>query len=796
METDRWQELECLFDEVVKLPAEQRNAYLREHCDDPELIAEVERLVAHDSSSQDFIASVVDEVISDTALAERIGSDPGRFKGEGSGGLAPGDLIGPYRVVDSLGEGGMGVVYLGERADEAYEQRVAIKVVREALPGTVEKFQTERQILADLVHPNIARLLDGGSTPGGLPYLVMEFVDGDPIDTYADGHHLDLQERLRLFLSVCEAVRFAHRNLVVHRDLKPSNILVSAEGQPRLLDFGIARLLGPEGLPGDMTFSVGRFFTPEFASPEQVRGERVTTASDVYSLGVLLYLLITSERPYQVDTASLIGIERVVCEEIPVAPSTKLSGEARRAVAGDLDWINLKALEKDPERRYGSALELMEDLERHLNHVPIQARPPSTGYRLSRFVRRNRTVVTASSLAVLALIAGLVMAGLGFFRATEARKAAERDAASSREVTAFLQQMLSSVKPAKARGQEVTVREVLDEAAAGLEGRFGDSPEVEAAIRFTIGDSYQALGDYETAIPLLKSAAQIRRTELPADDPRLGDALNTLGMVYWLSGDLEGALRSSQEVLALREAEFGKEHVEYTQVLVNIANTHADMGDFERAEALQRQALETERRILVGDDRADLAYTTNNLATVLADQGKFVEAIEMHRESLALRRRFMGDDSPEVAISLGNLGFALYGAGQLQEAEASLRESLELGEEVFGPDHLRVASSQTRLSRVLIDRGELEEAEQLARDSLRIYKDAMGDRGWRTGVSHGILGLVLAESGRTAQARSELELAHEILLESLGAEHARTLEVESWHGDLADGTIRRAAATE
>jgi serine/threonine protein kinase/tetratricopeptide (TPR) repeat protein len=783
--TESWQHLERLFEAVVQLSPEERGAFLRRECDDPELIAEVERLIAHDSSSQDLIAGAVDEVITDTALAERIGSDPGRFQGENSGGLAPGDLIGPYRVVDSLGEGGMGVVYLGERADATYEQRVAIKVVREALPGTVEKFQTERQILADLVHPNIARLLDGGSTPGGLPYLVMEFVDGDPIDTYADGHHLDLQERLRLFLSVCEAVRFAHRNLVVHRDLKPSNILVSAGGQPRLLDFGIARLLGPEGLQGDMTFSVGRFFTPEFASPEQVRGERVTTAADVYSLGVLLYLLITGERPYQVDTASLIGIERVVCEEIPTAPSTKLSGEARRAVAGDLDWITLKALEKDPERRYGSALELKEDLERHLNHVPVQARPPSAGYRLSRFVRRNRAVVTATSLAILALIAGLVMAGSGFISATEAKRAAERDAASSREVTAFLQQMLASVKPAKARGQEVTVREVLDEAAAGLEGRFEDDPEVEAAIRFTMGDSYQALGDFETAIPLLERAVEIRRAELPAGDSRLGDALNVLGLAYWLSGDLAGSLECSEELLELREAEFGQDHVEYTQVLVNIANAHADMGNLDQAEALQREALETERRILVGEDRADLAYTTNNLATVLADQGKFAEAIELHRESLSLRREFMGDDSPEAAISLGNLGFALHGAGELQEAEARLREALELGATIFGPDHLRVAGSMSRLARILVDRGELEEAERLARESLRIHTHSMGARGWRTGVSHGLIGLVLAESGQTAQARSELELARGILLETLGADHARTVEVAAWLDDLS-----------
>ena len=784
MSPDRWRELDRLFEAVIELPSDQRQAYLSRNCDDPELIAEVSRLVEHDAGSVDFVAAVVDEVISDPVLAEQIGSDPDRCADEGSRGLSPGDLIGPYRIIDELGQGGMGVVYLGERADSTYQQRVAIKIVREALPGTIEKFQQERQILADLVHPNIARLLDGGTTRGGLPYLIMELVEGQPIDAYADLHKLDLRERLDIFLSVCAAVRFAHRNLVVHRDLKPSNILVSEDGRPKLLDFGIARLLSPDGLPGDMTLSVGRFFTPEFASPEQILGERVTTASDVYSLGVLLYLLISGRKPYQIDTSSLAGIEEVVCHQIPAAPSARVTKEEGRTLAGDLDWITLKALEKDPDRRYGSALELIEDLERHLNHEPVHARPPSTGYRLSRFVRRHRTMVAASVLAVLALVAGLTVAGLGLVRATEDRKLAERDAASSREVTAFLRQMLSSVKPAQARGREVTVREVLDEAAAELDGRFYDDPEVEAAIRFTVGDSYQALGDYETAIPLLEKAVKIRRAELPAGDPRLDDALNVLGMVYWLSGDLAGSLKCSEEILALREAAFGTEHARYTQVLVDLGNVYADMGDLDKAEELQRRALTVERRILVADDRADLAYTTNNLASVLADQGKYEEAIELHRESLALRREFMGDDSPEVAISVGNLGYALIQAGELEAAEARLREAVELGERVFGPNHLRTAAFMSNLVRVLVDRGALDEAERLARRSLAIHQTAMGDRGWRTGVSHGLIGQVLAESGQIDQARTELELAHEILLETLGADHARTVRVVEVLDDL------------
>jgi tetratricopeptide (TPR) repeat protein len=779
VESENWQLLEDLFHQAIALPPEKRRGFLDRECEDPQVRARVEELLSAEDGSDSFIAGTIDGVISDPSFARRLDPAESSAGAATDSTLGPGELVGQYRLVGELGRGGMGIVYKAERVD-TYDQRVAVKIVQEVLPGSIDRFQVERQILADLVHPNIARLLDGGTTAGGLHYLVMELVEGVPVDRYCDDNALGLRERLRLFMSICSAVSFAHQNLVVHRDLKPSNILVTPDGQPKLLDFGIARLLDPGGLQADATVAFGRLLTPDFASPEQVRGERVTTATDVYSLGILLYLLIAGEKPYHVETGSLTATERVVCEQIPVAPSQRLNKLEHRKVAGDLDWITLKALEKDPARRYGSASGLVDDLQRHLRFEPIQARPPSRAYRLGRWVMRHRVGALAGSIAVLALIAGALLAGLGFVRATRAREIAERDAASSREVTAFLQEMLSSVKPDKARGREVTVREILDEAGANLEGRFGDDPEVEAAIRFAVGDSYQALGDFVTALPLLERAVDLRRAELAPDDPRLIDAVDRLGMVYWLSGDLEGSLRCSQEVLQLTEAAVGKEHPDYTQTLVNIANTHADLGNLEKAEDLQRQALETERRILQGEARSDLAYTTNNLATVLADQGKFEEAIDLHLESLSLRREFMGDDSPEVVISLGNLGFAYYGAGELAQAEARLWESLELGKTVFGSDHLRVAGTMSKLAQVLASQGDLAEAESLARESLSIHEAAVGSRGWRTGESHGVLGRILGKEGEVDAARIELELAHEILLESLGAEHPKTLEVEAW----------------
>lgn len=788
MESERWKLLEELFHQAMALPPDQRQGFLEHECEDPELRARVEELVRAEDGSDSFIAGTIDGVISDPSFARRMDPAESGAGAATASTLGPGELVGQYRLVGELGRGGMGIVYEAERVD-TYDQRVAIKIVQEAVPGTIDRFHMERQILADLVHPNIARLLDGGTTSGGLHYLVMELVEGVPVDKYCDDNGLGLRQRLQLFMSICSAVSFAQTNLVVHRDLKPSNILVTADGQPKLLDFGIARLLDPGGLQSDVTVAFGRLLTPDFASPEQVRGERVTTATDVYSLGVLLYLLISGEKPYHVETGSLTATERVVCEQIPVAPSQRLNKLERRKVAGDLDWITLKALEKDSARRYGSATGLVDDLQRHLRFEPIQARPPSRVYRLGRWVMRHRVGALAGSIAVLALLAGALLAGLGFVRATRAREIAERDAASSREVTAFLQEMLSSVKPDKARGREVTVREILDEAGENLGDRFSEDSEVEAAIRFTIGDSYQALGDFETALPFLERAVELRRSALPPEDQRFLLSLDVLGMVYWLKGDLEASIETSTELLELRRRSLGEEHPNYTQNLGNLANTHADMGHLVEAESLLRQALDIERRVLTGDARSDLAYTTNNLATVLADQGKFEEAIDLHLESLALRREFMGDDSPEVVISLGNLGFAYYGAGELAPAEARLRESLELGQTVFGPDHLRVAGTESKLARVLAVQGHLAEAERLARQSLSVHTAAVGDRGWRTGESHGLLGWILAKAGQPAAARSELDLAHEILLESLGANHVRTQEVENWLDALESGSL-------
>src|SRR4029453_5319211 len=395
MNPERWQRLEELFHRVLELPPEARAARLAEAGgDDLDLRAEVNRLLHSHAEATSFVrdAAAGVEHVAATIMPEAA-------------------HIGAYRIVRELGRGGMGTVYLGERADAQFEMRVAVKLIKRGMDtdAVLQRFRHERQILAGLEHPTIARLLDGGTTDEGLPYFVMEYVDGQPIDEYCRTHQLSLEQRLRLFLRVCEAVQYAHQGLVVHRDLKPSNILVTAAGEPKLLDFGIAKLLRPQvgEESEDQTASVVRLLTPDFASPEQVRGDRVTTASDVYALGVVLYEVLSGRRPYRLKGGTAAQLERAILERDVEAPSTALARDLRRQLRGDLDNVVLKALRKDPAERYATAAELADDVRRYLDGFPVRAAPDRPAYRIAKFLRRHHAAVTAGAAGVFGLVAGL-----------------------------------------------------------------------------------------------------------------------------------------------------------------------------------------------------------------------------------------------------------------------------------------------------------------------------------------------------------------------------------------------------
>ena len=510
---ERWAQVETLFAAALEQAPEARDSFVEAAVDASDEVREdvASLLHAHARESGQLEASV--RAAAGVAIEQ---ADP----------LAGGDArIGPYRVLRRLGTGGMGTVYLAERADAQFRQQVALKVVNRHLVNDeiVRRFRTERQILADLDHPNIAHLLDGGTTADGLPYLVMEYVVGERIDAYCNARALALRERLALFLAVCDAVQYAHRNLVIHRDIKPSNILVTPDGAPKLLDFGIAKLMGTGAERGAaLTRADERLMTPEHASPEQVRGEPVTTGSDVYALGILLYHLLTGERPYTPDDGSVAALERAICETAPDKPSTVVMRAATRAgnaaapapvpvpaprrlaraLTGDLDNIVLMALRKEPARRYASAAQMAEDVRRYLDQRPVIARPDTWSYRTAKFLRRHTASVTAAAAVVVVLAAVVVyytqrLAGERD-RAQDAERRAVRETETSKRVSDFLVELFRVSDPDKARGETITAREILDRGAERIDQELDDEPEVQAQLMDTMGLVYRSLGLYGT----------------------------------------------------------------------------------------------------------------------------------------------------------------------------------------------------------------------------------------------------------------------------------------------------------
>jgi serine/threonine-protein kinase len=696
----------------------------------------------------------------------------------------------------------MGAVYLAVRDDDEFKKQVAIKLLRRGMStdDLVRRFRNERQILASIDHPNIARLLDGGTTPEGLPYFLMEYVEGEPIDRYCDRHSLSVGERLELFRTVCAAVHFAHQNLVVHRDLKPGNILVTADGVVKLLDFGIAKLLRPELYSdrAEVTRFEERLLTPEYASPEQARGETVTTASDVYSLGVLLYELLSGHPPYRLAGMSLHEVTRVIGEVDPRKPSTvigeveerrqadgtttKVTPEIvsrtregrpdrlRRRLVGDLDAIVMKAMRKEPHRRYGSAEQLSEDIRRHLEGHPVTARKGTFSYNAGKFVRRHRGGVFMAAAAVVALVAFSAVLAVQSARLARARDRAEREAAKARAVSSFLQETLASANPYEGQGRKVAVVEVLQAASKKVSRSFADQPEVAAAIRQTVGKTYASLGLLEEAEPWLRQALQMRQDALGREHPDVAASMDDLARLLRDKGQSEEAERMCREALAMRRKLLGNESMEVATSLVSLGRILDNRGRYEAAEAQYRESLAIRRR-LRGDESADVAESLNNLATVLQARSHYERAEPLLRESLAIRRGLLGDDHPLVSESRNNLANLLQNEGDLEAAEALYRETLAADRASLGDSHPDTAITLNNLGTLLSSRGDYDAAEPLLRESLAIRRKALGSEHPDVAVSLNNLAVLSYRKGDYESAESRHREALRLMKKLLGAEH-------------------------
>jgi eukaryotic-like serine/threonine-protein kinase len=778
---ERWRQVKAVLDGALEKRPAERAAFVATACeDDSELRREVESLLVYELESTDFIEEPLF----------------GRFTG-GPVGLAEGQRVGPYRIVREIGRGGMGAVYLAARADEELDQRVALKLVGlGSAAEIVRRFRAERQILAHLVHPNIARFLDAGTAEDGRPYFVMEYVEGRPIDEYVG--KLPLRERLALFREVCAAVHFAHQNLVVHRDLKPGNILVTGDGAPKLLDFGIAKLLDPGGTDPGLSELGLRPMTLKYASPEQVRGEPITTASDVYSLGVLLHVLLTGRSPYAAAADDRPALERAILQGETVRPSqiVEKREEARR-LAGDLDTIVLRAMDPEPGRRYASAEQLAADVQRHLDGLPVLARKNTAGYRMGKFVRRHKLGVTAAAAMLLLILGFSVAVTLLWQRAQR-----ERDRAEA--VSGFLEELFAKADPSQSRGETVTVREALDRGRQQIAGGLQAAPETRASLMETMGRVYRSLGLHEQARPLLEESLRIRRRtgQNPVDlagteinlalalqemgekseaEPLLREGLeilrrhgatatleyaaglNNLGGLLKEKGDYKAAEALFREALSLKQR-IPKSDREVARAYNNLGDVRYAQGDLTAAEPYFRKALAMRRRLFGSEPHPDLATSLNNLASLLEAKGERSEVEALYSEVLAMRRKLYGNHHPKVAQSLSNLAFVLLAEGRPAEAEPFAREALA----ITPPNNPNRAVFLRHIAAALAGQGKGREAEPLAREALAIFQTAKSAPRWRAPDAESVLGSCLAAQGRYGEAEPLLLGAYRSLKEDRG----------------------------
>ena len=770
----RWSRIKEIFAAAEELEMGARPAFVAAACgEDLELRREVEGLLLAHSDAGDFLGQPI--LLRPSA--------PITF--------AELDRIGPYQLRREIGRGGMGIVYLAEREDD-FRKEVAIKVMAgPALGrGLERRFRAERQILAGLDHAYIARLLDGGITSDGRQYFVLEYVQGLPIDQYCDEHKLNVRERLELFCKVLEAVQFAHQKLVVHRDLKPSNLLVEEGGRPKLLDFGIAKLLSEgTGTPEASIFAATEtgqwLLTPEYASPEQVRGEAISTASDVYSLGILLYELLTGHRPYELKSRRPDEVVRTVSEEEPARASTVVGRVAiwpaqgagavrqwspevvaarrqvspkklRRQLEGDLDVILSKAQHKDPARRYGSVQQFLIDIERHLTGLPLLARPDSASYRLLRWVRRNKRA--SAVLLVTTLFA--VFASWQRFEVERERDLAQRRLETTERLTEFLVGLFEISDPGESRGETVTARELLDRSVGKL-GELSTEPESRARFLETIGRVYLHLGLADRAEPLLVESLDLRRRFLPGDW-QVADSLSHLGKLRLLQGRYAEAIAAHQEAIAIYGDALGPEHAFVATEQSNLGSAFFHAGRPQEAETCWLEALRLKKAAgPAAEQEAGVATDLLALGQLALQRGRLAEAETLLREALAALGP-SGEDSLEGARVNNGLAVVLRQKGDLQGAEELYRKALEIREKRLGNNHPEVATTLNNLGLLRVLQGDLTGAEDLLRRSLEARRSQLGEQHSLVPATLINLGTVLAKLEKHDQAVASLREAVEL----------------------------------
>jgi len=768
--------LNVYLDQALDLPIGRREEWLRElESKEPTIAAEIRRLLASGATAR--FESFLNEPVTPAPMTP-----------------AAGEALGSFRILRELGQGGMAVVYLAERADGHYSQQVALKVLRFGLKGSQAQFHftQERQILASLDHQSIARLIDAGITISGLPYLVMEYVEGVPIDRYCDEHRLAIDARLKLFLQVADAVRYAHRHLIVHRDLKPSNIVVTREGTVKLLDFGIAKLLAPGRFEhaAPPTLDGLRLMTPEYASPEQVRGEQVTTATDIYQLGILLYVLLTGREPYPVRGRTPIEAFRAICETEPVRPSTAIGRteeddparvqwlegisltratnphRLRRSLRTDLDAIILKALRKEPAQRYTSVEWFVDDIRRHQAGLAVSAYNGVWAYHARKFVRRHAMVLTVAGVAILTVA---FLTTWYTIQLANERNRARLEATSATQVAEFLASVFRGSSSRVANGS-TTARELLDRGAARIETELANQPKIRARLLNVIGDVYLQYDLDEQARPLLERALQQNTELFGRNSKEAADSLVALAALARDGDDLPKALELFKEVLRIREQVLGPHHVSVADTLSSLSATYARLGDAPSALRTSERALDIYKHSLDPDDERILS-ATNIFAAAAIDAGDLRRARAEWEQLLPRIARSLGTNHRNYASVIGNLGYLRIELGEYDGVEQQLKRSIEIYEQLYGTDH-----GSINIRRVVL--GLLYQYTGRLRESMEMFEHAIDSQRRLAGSSdrleaHALLGMAdtLRSRGHFDQAIQKLQETLELRRKLVGTSH-------------------------
>jgi non-specific serine/threonine protein kinase/serine/threonine-protein kinase len=771
--TGRWEKVKELFDAALQQKPADRADFLTKACGfDFSLREEIDSLLSAYERS---------DGLSQPAIAASECQEPQAL-----------ESIGPYRLIRKIGEGGMGQVWFAEQS-EPIQRQVALKLIRSGVYDDVllRRFQAERQSLALMDHPAIAKVFDAGAAPNGQPYFVMEYVAGEQIIAYCDHKKLPIHERLELFIKVCEGVQHAHQKAIIHRDLKPANILVvEVDGKPapRLIDFGLAKAVVQLPGAGESLFTGvwGIAGTPGYISPEQASGNDLDTRTDVYSLGVVLYEILTGSLPFDSEKLlkqSFDEVLRQIREQDPPRPSARLATDRQLAgsaaplratepqnlkslLHGDLDSITMKALERERERRYGTASELAADITRHLNHEPVLARPASFGYRANRYVRRHRLAVgVVAALAVL-------LASLAVLEAVQLRRITrERDRAN--RITDFMTNMFKVSDPGQARGNQVTAREILDNASSQIESGLASDPELQTQMMMVMGLTYENLGLYNRAESLYHKAADIRERRLGPENDDTLKSQASLGWIEYRQGRFHDSEALLRQLLGIRQSHYGAKNAETLVVMSYLGVVVNEEGHSAEAETLERQVLDARIRTL-GESDPNTLSAMNHLSLALLGAGKWPEAEKLDREQLTIFRRIEGSDSPHSLMAAENLGIVLYREGRFAEAEAMDRENLAIKRRVLGPDHPETIRSMNTLAAVLTDEGKLAEAQSLAEEVLVTRTRLLGPDHQLTLSAMSNLAEILTRRGNFARAEQLLSQAHSGEIRVLGPNNPGT----------------------